>query len=104
MIQHTHTTENYLTTRKKERNLAVWDNLDGPWGHHTKWNESDRERQRSHLYRESKKKKPPKFIETEKSGFQESGSSRNKEMLVKGYRLPVMRWIPNSILGIECRT
>ena len=38
-----------------------------------------------------KKKKPPKFIETEKSGFQESGSSRNKEMLVKGYRLPVMR-------------
>ena len=34
-----------LFDHKKERNPAVWDNLDGPWGHYAKWNESDRERQ-----------------------------------------------------------
>ena len=34
-----------LFDHKKERNPAVRDNLDGPWGHYAKWNESDRERQ-----------------------------------------------------------
>ena len=30
---------------KEEWDLAICDNMDGPWGHYAKWNESDTERQ-----------------------------------------------------------
>ena len=34
-----------LLSHKKEWNLAVCDQLDGPRGYYAKWNKSDRERQ-----------------------------------------------------------
>ena len=34
-----------LFSHKKEGNLAIFDNMDRPWGHYAKWNKSDRERQ-----------------------------------------------------------
>ena len=34
-----------LSRFKKEWNLAVCDNIDGPRGHYAKWSKSDRERQ-----------------------------------------------------------
>lgn len=36
-------TMGYYPTVKKEGNLAICDNVDGPKGHYTKWNESDRD-------------------------------------------------------------
>lgn len=33
-----------LFSHKEEENLAIWDNMDGTWGHNAKWNKSDRER------------------------------------------------------------
>ena len=29
----------------KKENLAIWENMDGPWGFCAKWNKSDRKRQ-----------------------------------------------------------
>ena len=34
-----------LLSHEKEGNPAICDNVDGPWGHYTKWDKSDRERQ-----------------------------------------------------------
>ena len=43
---HTHThTKEYYSAIKKEWNLAICDNMDGPRGDSAKWNKSDRERQ-----------------------------------------------------------
>ena len=33
-----------LLSHKKEWNLAIFDNIDGPRGYYAKWNKSDRER------------------------------------------------------------
>ena len=33
------------SSHNKERNPAICDNMDGPWGHYVEWNKSDRERQ-----------------------------------------------------------
>ena len=35
----------YYSIIKKMRNPTIWDNMDGPWRHYTKWNKLDRERQ-----------------------------------------------------------
>ena len=43
-IYGTHTMEYYLAI-KKEWNLAICDNMDGPKGYYAKWNKSDWERQ-----------------------------------------------------------
>ena len=32
-----------ILSHKKEWNIAICNNMDGPWGHYTKWNRSDRE-------------------------------------------------------------
>ena len=40
-----HTMEYYSVMRKKEINLSICNNIDGPWGYHAKWNKSGRERQ-----------------------------------------------------------
>ena len=37
-----------LFGHKKEWNLAIFSNMDGPRGHYVKWNKSDRERQIPH--------------------------------------------------------
>lgn len=34
-----------LLTHKEERNPAICNNMDGPWGYYTKWNKSDRRKQ-----------------------------------------------------------
>ena len=34
-----------LGSHKKERNPAIYNNMDEPRGHYTKWNRSDREKQ-----------------------------------------------------------
>ena len=31
----------YYSAIKKERNFAISDNMDGPWGHYAKWNMSE---------------------------------------------------------------
>ena len=45
-------------TATKSRNLAICDEMDGPWGYYAMWNKSDKERPNTvwfHLYVESKK-------------------------------------------------
>lgn len=42
-----------LLRNKKEWNLVICDNMDGPWGHYTKWNKNDKYCVVSHV--ESKK-------------------------------------------------
>ena len=32
-----------LFSHKKEENLTICDNMDGPWGYYVKWNKSDRQ-------------------------------------------------------------
>ena len=44
-----------LLSHKKEWNIAICNNMDGPRDYHTRWSKSDRERQIFHLYVESKK-------------------------------------------------
>ena len=34
-----------ILKKKKKWNLAIWCNMDGPWGYYTKWNKSDGEKQ-----------------------------------------------------------
>lgn len=41
---YTHTQWDSLS-HEKEGNAAIFDNMDGPWEHYTKWNKWDRERQ-----------------------------------------------------------
>ena len=36
-----HTHGGILFSNKKEWNPAIWDNMNGPWGHCTKWNKSE---------------------------------------------------------------
>ena len=47
-----------LFSHKKERNLAICNIMDGPWGHHIKWNVSKRKSNTVwyHFYVESKNK------------------------------------------------
>ena len=33
-----------LLSHKKDKNHPLCNHVDGPWGHHAKWNEPDRER------------------------------------------------------------
>ena len=40
-----HTHSGILLSHKKEWNIAICNNMDGPRDYHTKWSESDRERQ-----------------------------------------------------------
>ena len=35
----------YYSAIKKERNIAIYINMDGPRDYHTKWSKSERERQ-----------------------------------------------------------
>lgn len=46
----------YYSAIKRERNSAIVDSIDGPWGHYTKWNKSDKGKNRVwfHLFVELK--------------------------------------------------
>ena len=48
-----------LLSHEKERNLTIYDNLGGPWGHYTKWKNSEKDKYYiiSLIYRILKKKK-----------------------------------------------
>ena len=64
---------------EKEGNLAICDNMDGPRGHCTKWNKSDKTNTAwYHLYVDSKKK--AKLIETETSAVVTSTCKVGKMM------------------------
>ena len=39
-----------------ERSLAIYDNMDGPWGYYAKWNKSEKDTKWSHLYLEPETK------------------------------------------------
>ena len=57
----------YICVHKKEWNLGIYDNMDGPWGRDAKWNKPDRERQICGQMRGIKQKqtKQTKLIDTE---------------------------------------
>ena len=38
----THTMDYYSSIKKNK--LAICDNMDGPWGHYVKWNESEKDK------------------------------------------------------------
>ena len=42
---HTHTHTRILLSHKK-RNIAICNNIDGPWGCHAKWNKSEKDKYR----------------------------------------------------------
>lgn len=60
---HIPTHRGILFSRKKQGNPAMCNNMDGHWGHHGKWNKSDRERQI--LYDLTDVESKNKFIEKE---------------------------------------
>ena len=86
-----------LFSYKKEANLAICNDMDWHWGHYAKWNQSDRGR---HFlcditYVWNLKKPNLDFY----GGYQEFGRvGENREMLVKGYRCPVIRQISSGDL------
>ena len=43
-------------TQPKEWNLAICDNMNGPWGYYAKWNKSEKDTKWSHLYLEPETK------------------------------------------------
>ena len=43
-----------LFSHDREGNFALWDNMDGPWGHYAKWDKSDIKTVGPHLCVESK--------------------------------------------------
>ena len=46
-VEHTYIYNGILLSYlKKEQNLAICNNMDGPRGYYAKWDKSDRERQR----------------------------------------------------------
>ena len=49
----------------KKENLAIWENMDGPWGFCAKWNKSDRKRQIPHNFHLYVEYKQTELIETE---------------------------------------
>ena len=69
-----------LTSYKKERNAAVWDNMDGLWGHCAKWNKSKTNIVGCHLYMEPEKKKPQKTSEKPRTDWRlpEVGDEGNR--------------------------
>ena len=48
-------TQRNITQHKKEWNIAIWSNMDGPREYHTKWSKSGRERQNYMIRVKSKK-------------------------------------------------
>ena len=55
--------EYYLAITKKD--LAIWDNMDGPRRYYAKWNKSEKDKYHTfHLYAESKKQKKQKAERT----------------------------------------
>ena len=44
-MQYIHTMNEILSSLKNDGNFAIGNNRDGPWGHDTKWNKPDTERQ-----------------------------------------------------------
>ena len=80
---------------KKEWNLAICDNMDGPWGHYAKWNKSAKERQIPYdlIYMQNlNQKQKHKLINTEKMLPEAGGGEWAKCMKVdKRYKLPVKK-------------
>ena len=35
---------NGILLNHETRNLAIWDEMDGPWGHYAKWNKSEKDK------------------------------------------------------------
>ena len=54
-----------LFRHQKEENLAICNNMDGPWRHYVKWNKSHRERQILYDLTYMYNLKNAEFIETE---------------------------------------
>ena len=54
-----------MFSHKKPLNLAICDNMHGPWGHYAKWSKSDIERQIPHdlVYIQNLKKNPQRHRE-----------------------------------------
>ena len=82
-----------LFGHEREGNLPIYDNMDRHWGHYTKWNKSDKERQIPYdlTYMESKK---AKLVKTESRmviiriwGVGELGD------IGQSYKLSISRWI-----------
>ena len=80
-------------SHKKERNPALWNHIDGTWGHDAKWNKSDRETQ---ILFDSKK--PNLQKQRVEWGIPRTGGGVNGEMLIKNYKLPLRRWISSGDL------
>ena len=65
MYKQMYTHDGTLFNYKKEKYSAIFNNMDKPWGHYTKWNKSDLERQILHdiIYKRDLKK--AELLETE---------------------------------------
>ena len=77
-----------LFSHKKERNPFIYNSIDEPGGHCAKWNKSDTERQALHdcIYKWNLKN------QTHRTESRMVGAG-NMEILVKRYKLSVVRWI-----------
>ena len=76
---------------KKEGQLEIWNNTDGPWGHYAKWNKSEKDKH--HLSVESKNRA---LDNREQTGDCQRQGGRGWEKwvkVVKKYKLLVIRWI-----------
>lgn len=57
-----HKMEYYPAVKEKKVNLFIWDNIDLPWRHYVKWNESEKKMLNDSTYAQCKK---VEFVETE---------------------------------------
>ena len=86
---------NIIQPWERRKSCHLWQHR--TWGHYARWNKSDRKTDTVwyHLYAESKK-----LIETETRMVVTRGlrGGENGEVLVKGYKLPVIRQISSEDL------
>ena len=64
---HTYTHNEILFSHTNERNLAIWDNMGGPWGYYAVGNKPEKTNTACyHLYMESDKISKTKALRKEK--------------------------------------
>ena len=82
-----------LFSHEKERNLAIYDNMVGTWGHYAKWNKSDRERQILYVLTYMWNLKTPNSeAQTVEWWLPGVGVGGKWGDIGHGYKLDILRW------------
>ena len=101
-----------LFGHKKEWNLAIYNNMEWPWGHYAKWSKSERERHILHdltymwnLKIQKQNKKTSLYLHIADWRLQGMGLGEWKKWVkeVKRYKLSVIKWISHRDIMYSMR-